>query len=171
MARPIRYYNFHGRANRHRMKKTTSLKILCSMSLPENRLNLHPNEGADLGLMTARHSVAIGEGERAEIFLLNECPEGKRRDRLEILGEAGKAREGGPQLRRNHAENRQSLDRLAWRSAYIRRALRLCSRRKNNQTGDRKSPARNLWTRRASARRSEVAGSILSCPLTLNLYF
>lgn len=56
------------------MKKTTPLKILCSMSLPENRLNLHPNEGADLGLMTARHSVAIGEGERAEIFLLNECP-------------------------------------------------------------------------------------------------
>jgi hypothetical protein len=56
------------------MKRTTPLRILCSTNLPENRLNLHPNEGADLGLMMASHSVEIGEGERAELHLLNECP-------------------------------------------------------------------------------------------------
>lgn len=62
------------------MKSTTPLKILCSAGMPENRLNLHPNEGADLGLMTTRHSVELGEGVVAEIHLLNECP----RESLEI---------------------------------------------------------------------------------------
>ncbi len=56
------------------MKSTTPLRILCTASLPENRLNLHPNEGADLGLMMASHDVDLGGGEKAEVFLLNECP-------------------------------------------------------------------------------------------------
>ena len=55
------------------MKSTTPLRILCSMSLPENRLNLHPNEGADLGLMMASHDVDLGGGEKAEVFLLNDA--------------------------------------------------------------------------------------------------
>ena len=56
------------------MKSTAPLKILCSASLPENRLNMHPNEGADLGLMMVRHSVNIGDGIKADLHLLNECP-------------------------------------------------------------------------------------------------
>jgi hypothetical protein len=56
------------------MRSTTPLKILCSAGLAENRLNLHPNEGADLGLMMTRNSVEIGEGVQAELHLLNECP-------------------------------------------------------------------------------------------------
>ena len=56
------------------MKRTKALRILCSASLPENSLNLHPNEGSDLGLMLASHSVLIGEGEKAELYLLNDCP-------------------------------------------------------------------------------------------------
>jgi len=56
------------------MKSTTPLRILCSASLPENRLNLHPNEGADLGLMMTRYSVDVGEVGKAELHLLNECP-------------------------------------------------------------------------------------------------
>ena len=56
------------------MKSTTPLTILCSARLPENTLNMHPNEGADLGLMMTRYSVEIQDGARAEIRLLNECP-------------------------------------------------------------------------------------------------
>jgi hypothetical protein len=56
------------------MRSTTPLRILCATGLPENRLNLHPNEGADLGLMLTRYSVDIGEGGTAELHLLNDCP-------------------------------------------------------------------------------------------------
>jgi hypothetical protein len=56
------------------MKSTASLKILCSSDLPENRLNIHPNEGADLGWMMTWYSVELDEGQRAEVHLLNECP-------------------------------------------------------------------------------------------------
>lgn len=56
------------------MKSTIPLTILCSARQPENTLNMHPNEGADLGLMMTRYSVDLGEGERAEVRLLNECP-------------------------------------------------------------------------------------------------
>jgi hypothetical protein len=62
------------------MKSTMPLRILCSSKLAENRLNIHPNEGADLGLMMTRYSVEIEEGLKAEIHLLNECP----RESLEI---------------------------------------------------------------------------------------
>jgi len=56
------------------LKSTNTLKILCSSSLPENRLELHPNEGADLGWMMTEYSVEIEEGPRAEVHLLNDCP-------------------------------------------------------------------------------------------------
>jgi hypothetical protein len=56
------------------MKSTSPLRILCSASLPENRLNMHPNEGADLGLMMSSYSVTVGEGIQADLRLLNECP-------------------------------------------------------------------------------------------------
>lgn len=64
--------------------------MLCSMNLPENRLNLHPNEGADLGLMTARHDVAMSEDGRAEIFLLNECPKESVEIGLKLWEKLGK---------------------------------------------------------------------------------
>jgi hypothetical protein len=53
---------------------TTPLKILCSHSLPENRLNIHPNEGADIGLMMTHYSTQTGDGLPVDIHLLNECP-------------------------------------------------------------------------------------------------
>jgi hypothetical protein len=56
------------------MRSTSPLKMLCAMGLPENHLNVHPNEGADLGLMMTRYSVDIGDGLRAELNLLNDCP-------------------------------------------------------------------------------------------------
>jgi hypothetical protein len=56
------------------MKSTTPLRILCSSRLPDNRLNMHPNEGADLGLFMAAYSMELEEGFKAEVQLLNECP-------------------------------------------------------------------------------------------------
>lgn len=62
------------------MSSTDPLSVVCSPGLPDFRLNLHPNDGADLGLMTIRHSVGLGDGPPVEVRLLNECPAG----RLEI---------------------------------------------------------------------------------------
>lgn len=56
------------------MKSTTPLKALCTVSLAENRLNIHPNEGADIGLMMTRYSARTSAGLDVEVHLLNECP-------------------------------------------------------------------------------------------------
>jgi hypothetical protein len=56
------------------VKSTKALRILCSSRLPEGRMNLHPNEGADMGLMTTQHSAVTAEGSSLELHLLNECP-------------------------------------------------------------------------------------------------
>jgi hypothetical protein len=56
------------------MKSTSPLKVLCTVSMSDNRLNMHPNEGADLGLMMTRYSLTIDEGLQADLHLLNECP-------------------------------------------------------------------------------------------------
>jgi hypothetical protein len=53
---------------------TAPLRILCSHSLPENRLNIHPNEGADIGLMMTRYAAESVDGTPFDIHLLNECP-------------------------------------------------------------------------------------------------
>jgi hypothetical protein len=62
------------------MKRTGSLRVLCPYGLPESRLNIHPNEGADLGMMTLSNPVTLAEGVKGEVHLLNECP----RDTVEI---------------------------------------------------------------------------------------
>jgi hypothetical protein len=56
------------------MKSTSPLRILCSASLPENRLHIHPNDGADLGLMMTSYTVDTGEGGTIDLRLLNDCP-------------------------------------------------------------------------------------------------
>jgi hypothetical protein len=56
------------------MKSTTPLTIRCSAWIPEDRLNMHPNEGADLGLMMTKYSMEIDELGRFEVHLLNDCP-------------------------------------------------------------------------------------------------
>jgi hypothetical protein len=56
------------------VRNTKALTILCSARLPENRLNIHPNEGADIGLMMTVHSARMGEGATVELCLKNECP-------------------------------------------------------------------------------------------------
>jgi hypothetical protein len=40
--------------------------------MPEDRINIHPNEGADLGMMTTSYTVAY-EGGQLQVYLLNEC--------------------------------------------------------------------------------------------------
>jgi hypothetical protein len=57
------------------MKSTSPLKALCSTRLPENRLNIHPNEGADIGLMMTAYSARYKDGTDLELRLLNECPQ------------------------------------------------------------------------------------------------
>jgi hypothetical protein len=56
------------------VKNTRALRILCSARLAENRVNIHPNEGADIGLMLTRYTARMDEGATVELFLLNECP-------------------------------------------------------------------------------------------------
>jgi hypothetical protein len=56
------------------MKRTATLTILCSSWIPDNRLTIHPNEGADLGLMMTQYWVDTGQGARIELCLRNECP-------------------------------------------------------------------------------------------------
>jgi hypothetical protein len=57
------------------MKSTRALTVLCSRQVPVNRLNMHPNEGADIGLMMTKYSARMGEDALVELYLLNECPQ------------------------------------------------------------------------------------------------
>jgi hypothetical protein len=54
------------------MKSTTPLKVLCQARMPEDRINMHPNEGADLGMMTTSYTVSY-DGGQLHVYLLNEC--------------------------------------------------------------------------------------------------
>ncbi len=56
------------------MKETGPLQVRSVFSLPENRVNIHPNEGADLGLWTTKYAVELEGTGPSEIYLLNECP-------------------------------------------------------------------------------------------------
>jgi hypothetical protein len=56
------------------VKCTKALRILSSTRVPEFRMNIHPNEGADMGLMTIMHTAKTSEGSTLELHLLNECP-------------------------------------------------------------------------------------------------
>ena len=70
------------------MKKTGSLKVSLSGTLDQVHLIMHPNEGFDLGLMRAEHTVKLcldmkleaylkGDDTRSDfvfIALKNECP-------------------------------------------------------------------------------------------------
>ncbi len=56
------------------MKSTEPLRALCKPGLAANRINMHPNEGFDLGLMTTRHEVEVEGLGKAEVWLLNDCP-------------------------------------------------------------------------------------------------
>jgi hypothetical protein len=55
-------------------RSTAPLRVICLSGLDENRVNIHPNDGFDLGMMTTRHSVETDAGAAAEVWLLNECP-------------------------------------------------------------------------------------------------
>lgn len=56
-------------------RSTSPLKVLCHSGLPENRFNIHPNDGFDLGMMTTHYSVELEGGSPAEVWLLNDCPQ------------------------------------------------------------------------------------------------
>jgi hypothetical protein len=55
-------------------RSTAPLRVICRSNLQENCLNIHPNDGFDLGLMTTSHSVQLESGKAAEICLVNDCP-------------------------------------------------------------------------------------------------
>jgi hypothetical protein len=55
-------------------KSTSPLRMICHSGLAENRFNIHPNDGFDLGFMTTHYAVETSEGQ-AEVWLLNECPQ------------------------------------------------------------------------------------------------
>lgn len=55
------------------MNATSPLRMFCKPGLAENRVNIHPNDGADLGMMTTHYPVEL-DGGSGEIWLLNECP-------------------------------------------------------------------------------------------------
>jgi hypothetical protein len=73
------------------MMKTSPLKVVFSQSLPFGIFILHPNEGAELGMITKKHQVLLstritvqdflkgGEGEPLTVLmdLQNECPKGE----------------------------------------------------------------------------------------------
>jgi hypothetical protein len=73
------------------MMKTSPLKVVFSQSVPFGIFILHPNEGAELGMITKKHQVALathisvqdflkgGEGEQLAVLmdLQNECPKGE----------------------------------------------------------------------------------------------
>lgn len=63
------------------MKMTEPLSVIGDFSFGEDQINIHPNDGFDLGLMTAQYAVTVflrsitdGEaGTGGTIFLKNEC--------------------------------------------------------------------------------------------------
>jgi len=71
------------------MKKTTLMRVVGFQDIPRTQINMHPNEGCDLGLFTKSHIVdwvtaippeeflkgVAGETLAAHIELLNECPQ------------------------------------------------------------------------------------------------
>lgn len=56
------------------MRCTSPLTIRCTSWVPDNRMHIHPNDGADLGLMMTSYLMDTREGAKIELRLLNECP-------------------------------------------------------------------------------------------------
>ncbi len=88
------------------MKKTAPLSALGDYSFDEKIVNIHPNDGYDLGLMTASYVVKIfagcsqeefesGEGRHVfgTIFLKNECRLGTVEMSLRVLEKLGKPKQ------------------------------------------------------------------------------
>ncbi|HKJ84442.1 MAG TPA: hypothetical protein VKA06_00120 [Spirochaetia bacterium] len=48
------------------MSSTSPLTVLGDFSMDEKTINMHPNDGFDLGLMTTEHVVRIHVGEETE---------------------------------------------------------------------------------------------------------
>ncbi len=48
--------------------------MLCKPGLAANRINIHPNEGFDLGFMTTNYRVELEGFGATEVWLLNDCP-------------------------------------------------------------------------------------------------
>jgi hypothetical protein len=85
------------------MKKTEVLQIVGDIRQPESELQIHPNDGFDLGLMTVEYETHIfagvslqefqsgnGEGKPGKIRLLNECPVSTLKLNLGVWEKMGK---------------------------------------------------------------------------------
>ena len=88
------------------MKKTGPLSALGDYSFDEKTINIHPNDGYDLGMMTASYVVKIFAGATAEEFesgqgksvygtihLKNECRVGSVELSLKVLERLGKPKQ------------------------------------------------------------------------------
>ena len=88
------------------MKKTGPLSALGDYSFDEKTINIHPNDGYDLGLMTATYVVRIFSGATQQefasaegrhvfgtIYLKNECRVGSVELSLKVLERLGKPRQ------------------------------------------------------------------------------
>ena len=87
------------------MKSTAPLTVLGDFSLDEKTINIHPNDGFDLGLMTTEHVVRIHVGTTAnpqdvpesdyvygKIYLRNEVSNGHVEMALKASEKLGGAR-------------------------------------------------------------------------------
>ena len=88
------------------MKKTGPLSALGDYSFDEKTINIHPNDGYDLGMMTSSYVVRIfpgateaefagGEGKSVygTIHLKNECRVGSVEMSLKVLERLGKPKQ------------------------------------------------------------------------------
>ncbi len=86
-------------------KQTAELSVLGDYSFDEKTINIHPNDGYDLGLMTLSHVVRIFAGCTPEqfvdgsganvfgtLYLKNECRMGTVEMSLKTAEKLGKAR-------------------------------------------------------------------------------
>ena len=87
------------------MKQTAELSVLGDYSFDEKTINIHPNDGYDIGLMTSSHVVRIyagctpqefADGTASHIFgtlyLKNECRMGTVEMSLKTTEKLGKVR-------------------------------------------------------------------------------
>jgi hypothetical protein len=86
-------------------KQTAELSVLGDFSFDEKTINIHPNDGYDIGLMTSSHVVRIfagctpqefADGTGAHVFgtlfLKNECRMGTVEMSLKTAGKLGRTR-------------------------------------------------------------------------------
>lgn len=84
------------------------MRVAGSMQLPPNRLNIHPNEGFDLGLMTTHYCLEMEQVGPVEVYLLNECPKETLQINYKVWEKLGKPGKVIMELDEGHLSLKQS---------------------------------------------------------------